>query len=106
MAYRFQLRRCLPIPAAACLTYVAFLLGSKIVHVSYVFLLLPLLLWEHSERPSEAKAFLFRAAYALSFAFATIAAPLLVFLGPGHTRPGLCRFAPLRVQGLCKGGRA
>ncbi len=62
----------------------AFLLGSKIVHVSYVFLLLPLLLWEHSERPSEAKAFLFRAAYALPFAFATIAAPLLVFLGPAY----------------------
>ncbi len=80
-AYLVQMRRPMPLPTAACLTVVAFLLGSKRVNEPYVFLLLPLLLWENAERPSDGKVFLFRAMYALPLAFA-ILNPILLFAVP------------------------
>ncbi len=75
-AYLVQMRRSMPLPTAACLTVVAFFLGSKQLNEPYVFLLLPLLLWETAERPSDVKVFLFRAMYAMPLAFAIFNIPI------------------------------
>ncbi len=78
-AYLVQIRRSLPLPTAACLTVTAFLLGSKVVNEPYVCLLLPLLLWEDAERPSEAKVFVYKAAYALPLAYTILNVPVFMF---------------------------
>lgn len=81
-AYLAQIRRPYGLSTAACLTVVAFLLGSKIVNEPYVYLLIPLLLWERARRPSEAMTFLFKAVYALPLAYAVLNVPVLMFLVP------------------------
>lgn len=81
-AYLLQVRRALPLPTAASLTVIAFFLGSKVVNEPYVCLLLPLLLWEEAERTSEAKKFVFKAAYALPLAYAILNVPIVLFLLP------------------------
>jgi hypothetical protein len=83
-AYLAQWRGRLPLATGACLAVVAFFLGSKIVNEPYVCVLLPLLLWEEAERPSEAKAFVFKAAYALPLAYAIINVPIPLFIVPAY----------------------
>jgi hypothetical protein len=97
-AYPAQVRRPMPLATAACLTVIAFLLGSKVVNEPYVFLLLPLLLWEDAEPPSEAKKFLFKASYALPLAFAILNVPVLMFLLPAYLQ--VVQRDPSYVYGL------
>ena len=94
-AYLVQVERPLPLPTAASLTVVAFFLGSKLVNEPYVCLLLPLLLWEEAERPSEAKVFVFKAGYALPLAYAILNVPLLLFMLPAYLQ--LASFDPSTV---------
>jgi len=82
VAYVTIWRRALPLSTAAALVLIAFLLGSKTVNEPYVYLLLPILLWEAAERPTPAKTVLFRAVYALPLAFAIVGVPVLMFALP------------------------
>lgn len=81
-AYVTIWRRALPLSTAAALVLIAFLLGSKTVNEPYVYLLLPILLWEAAERPAPAKTVLFRAVYALPLTFAIVGVPVLMFALP------------------------
>jgi hypothetical protein len=83
-AYLVQLRRQMPLATAASLTVSAFLLGSKVVNEPYVCLLLPMLLWEEAERPSEAKVFAYKAAYALPLAYTILNVPVFMFGLPAY----------------------
>lgn len=108
-AYGVQLRQPMPLATTACLTVTAFLLGSKIVNEPYVFLLLPLLLWEAAERPSEPKRLLFKIGYSLPLAYAMLNVPILMFALPlylavvRHVPPypyGLDRALPLESHAV------
>lgn len=82
LAYSIQHRRRLPLLSACSLSLAAFYLGSKLVNEPYVFLWVPLLLWELSERPQPGKEFVLRAAYGAAVAFATVNVPILLFAVP------------------------
>gem|GEM_PF-1385720 len=82
LAYVVQYRRRLPLVAACCLSLTAFYLGSKIVNEPYLFLWVPLLLWELSERPDARKEFVMRAGYGAALAFATVNVPIVLFAAP------------------------
>lgn len=82
LAYAHLARRARPLSQVMIILLLAFLLGSKVVNESYVYLLIPLLLLELRERPSESKEVGFKILYALPLAFAFVNVPILYAVAP------------------------
>ncbi len=74
----------LPLSSAAVLTTLAFFLGSKVVNEPYVYLVVPLLLWDNARFRSSAREFVFRALYSTAFAFAVLNVSIFAFAMPAY----------------------
>ena len=82
LAYAHLARRVRPLTQAMTISLLAFILGSKVVNESYVYLLVPLMLLELHRHPGESKEIGFKVLYALPLAFAFLNVPILYAVAP------------------------
>jgi hypothetical protein len=82
LTYSYLARRAHSVTQAFIITLVAFFLGSKIVNEPYPYVLVPLLLLELREHPSEAKSAGLKLLYALPLAFAFLNVPIVYMAAP------------------------
>lgn len=79
-----QARKPMRLSSAAVLTVLAFFLGSKVVNEPYVYLAVPLLLWDNAWLQSLTREFVLKALYGTAFAFAVLNVSIFAFAMPAY----------------------
>jgi hypothetical protein len=79
-----HVRKPMRLSSAAVLTVLAFFLGSKVVNEPYVYLAVPLLLWDNAWLRSLSREFLLKALYGTAFAFAVLNVSIFAFAMPAY----------------------
>ncbi len=82
LAYAYLVGRVHTLTQALLITSLAFMLGSKVVNETYLYMLIPLLALELAEHPSETKEFVFKLLYGLPLAFAFVNVPIIYIVFP------------------------
>lgn len=77
-------KKLMRLSSAAVLTVLAFFLGSKVVNEPYVYLVVPLLLWDNAWLRSPAREFVLKALYSTALAFAVLNVSILAFATPSY----------------------